>query len=163
MNAHLKIRVAKVDIQRVIASLELCPGFNDDEQLKADMLEGETELFEIVRRLLNENEDDEGAILALKAQIEDRNIRKARAEQRRNARREERHLCQLVARATGLRYLTDNVGTEMNPRLFSWYSLPESPALRDLNLSPFDAAENAAWLRQEAEAREKHERSRGRS
>lgn len=82
MNAHLQIRIAKTDIQRVMASLELAHGFDDDHQLKLDCLEAETELLEVVRQLLNDNEDDEGQIAALDEQIDVRSIRRERAEQR---------------------------------------------------------------------------------
>lgn len=82
------LRVAKVDIQRVLASLELAPGFDgEDHKLKLDMLEGETELLEVVRRLLNENEDDEGVIAALDAQVDSRAIRIERAKARIEARK----------------------------------------------------------------------------
>lgn len=83
MNAHLKIRIAKTDIQRVLASLELAPGFDpDDTQLKADMLEAETSLHDVVSQLLAENEDDEGTIAALDAQVDARSIRIERAKAR---------------------------------------------------------------------------------
>lgn len=82
MNQHRAIKIAKIDIQRVMASLELAPGQDDDHQLKLDMLEGETELLEVVRALLNANEDDEGVILSLDGQIADRKTRKERAEAR---------------------------------------------------------------------------------
>ena len=84
---NLAIRIAQTDIKRALASLELCPGFDDDEQLKLDTLEGETELFELVRQLLDENEADEGQIAALKEQIEARKVRKERAEARIDARK----------------------------------------------------------------------------
>lgn len=80
-------KVAKIDIRRIIASLELCPGFDDDEKLKLDMLEGETELNELASKLLSENEDDEGLIDALKAQTEARRERKSRIETRIEARK----------------------------------------------------------------------------
>jgi hypothetical protein len=88
MNAHLKIRIAKTDIQRVLASLALAPGFDpDDEQIKSDMLEGETGLHEVVSQLLAENEDDEGIIAALDEQVAARGIRMERAEKRIEARK----------------------------------------------------------------------------
>lgn len=86
MNLHREIRIAKVDIQRVVASLDLCPGFADDD-LKRDMLEGETEFFEIVAQLLAANEDDEGVIAALDAQMAERAIRAERAKARIDARK----------------------------------------------------------------------------
>lgn len=87
MNLHREIKIAKIDIQRVVASLELCPGFDDDEQLKIDMLEGETGLFEIIAQLLNENEDDAGDIVKLDAQMTERAIRAERAKARIEARK----------------------------------------------------------------------------
>jgi hypothetical protein len=79
MNQHHAVRVAKTDIQRILAVLALTPGLELDEQLKLSMLEGETDLFEVVRALLNENEDDDGTIAALDKQVDDRAIRIERA------------------------------------------------------------------------------------
>lgn len=59
----------------------------DDDRLKLDMLEGETNIFELTRRLLDNIEQDEGAKAALITQIQDRNERKARAEHRIEAHR----------------------------------------------------------------------------
>lgn len=87
MNAHVAIKVAKVDIQRALAILELCPGIELDEQLKLSTLEGETELCEIVSQLLAESEDDEGMIEAIKEQVAVRRERIARLENRIEARR----------------------------------------------------------------------------
>lgn len=66
----------------------LADAYGDDDQLLADTLEGETDLYELVGRLLDGIERDEGDIAALKSQIDDRNIRKARCEGRIKARRE---------------------------------------------------------------------------
>lgn len=87
MNQHATIRVAKADIQRALAILDLCPGLELDEQLKLSTLEGETELNELVAELLSGNEEDEGLIEALKAQIECRRDRKGRLEARIDARK----------------------------------------------------------------------------
>lgn len=87
MNTHVAIRVAKVDIRRALAILELCPGLDLDEQLKLSTLEGETELNELASMLLAENEDDDGMIEQVKAQIEVRRERIARFEQRIEARK----------------------------------------------------------------------------
>jgi hypothetical protein len=87
MNTQLAIRITKTDIQRILASIALAPGFDDDHTLKVDMLEGETDLFEIVGRLLNENEDDDGIIAALDEQIDARAIRIERAKARIDARK----------------------------------------------------------------------------
>jgi hypothetical protein len=68
--------------------LNLADAFGDDEQLKIDMLEGETDLLDQVRRLLNGIETDEGDKAALKSQIEDRKSRMDRCDHRIEARRE---------------------------------------------------------------------------
>lgn len=59
----------------------------DDEDLKLDTLEGETDLFELVAKLLERIENAEGDRAALVSQIQDRNERKARAEKRIEANR----------------------------------------------------------------------------
>lgn len=87
MNKHVAIKIAKVDIARALSILELCSGLDADEQLKFSTLEGETELNEIVSALLAEIEDDEGTIENIKAQIKVRNERKARFENRIEARK----------------------------------------------------------------------------
>jgi len=74
------ITLARSQIEGVLDALNHF--LHDDEQLRLDMLEGETDLFAVVRRLLNDNEEDEGVILALKSQVEDRKARKDRAEHR---------------------------------------------------------------------------------
>lgn len=81
MNAHPNIPLAKAQVAQVLADLELFLA-GDDEALKLDMIEGETDLFKIVRALLNANEDDAGRIEALKSQIDQRKDRKASAEAR---------------------------------------------------------------------------------
>lgn len=83
----LAIRVAKTEIQRILSVLALTPGLELDEQLKLSMLEGETELFEVVRALLNENEEDEGNIAQLDKQADARALRIERAKARIEARK----------------------------------------------------------------------------
>lgn len=63
-------------------------GADDDERLLLDTLEGETDLFELSKRLLDGIERDEGDVNALAVQIEDRRARQARAKARVEARRE---------------------------------------------------------------------------
>jgi hypothetical protein len=60
----------------------------EDQQLLADMLEGETNLLDFASRLLSQNEDDEGVINALAEQIEDRKTRQERAKRRVSSRRD---------------------------------------------------------------------------
>lgn len=87
MNYHVAVKLAKVDIGRALAILELCPDLEIDEQLKLSTLEGETELNEIVSMLLAESEDDEGMIAQVKEQIAVRKERIARFERRIETRR----------------------------------------------------------------------------
>lgn len=60
----------------------------DDQQLLADCLEGETDLYEFASRLLSQNEDDEGVVNALSEQIDDRKTRQERAKKRIASRRD---------------------------------------------------------------------------
>jgi hypothetical protein len=87
MNAYAQIKVTKAQISRAMAILELSPGFDLDEQLKLSTLEGETGLNELVSQLIGDNEEDEGIIDAVKAQIEVRRERIHRLEHRVEARR----------------------------------------------------------------------------
>lgn len=86
MNTHVEIKLAKAQIGSV---LEVLNHFlsGDDEALKLDMLEGETSLNEIVSALLAANEDDEGIIAALDAQVDVRAARKERLGNRIDARK----------------------------------------------------------------------------
>lgn len=86
MNQFVQIRVAKAQIGDVLEALahHLDEG---DEALKLDMLEGETVFQDVVSRLLAENEDDEGVIAALDAQIDVRAARKERMQSRIDARK----------------------------------------------------------------------------
>ena len=89
MNTHVQIKITKAQIGRALAILKLCPGMDLDEQLKLSTLEGETDLYELVRTLLDLNEDDEGTIAVLDAQVDARALRieraKARVETRKKA------------------------------------------------------------------------------
>lgn len=59
----------------------------DDEDLILDCLEAETELFEVVRILLEQNESDEGNKVALSEQMAARKERRDRCDARIEARR----------------------------------------------------------------------------
>lgn len=73
--------------QQVAAIVAMLPD-DDDDQLRADMLEAETNLYEFASKLLASNEDDEGVVNALADQIDDRKARQERAKHRIAARRE---------------------------------------------------------------------------
>lgn len=68
-------------VQQVAAVVAMLPD-DGDEQLRADMLEGETNLYEFASKLLAHNEDDEGVVNALAEQIDDRKVRQDRAKSR---------------------------------------------------------------------------------
>lgn len=72
--------------QQVAAIVAMLP--DDDEQLRADMLEGETDLHEFVSKLLSWIEEDEGVVNALSEQIEARKERQERAKSRVSNRRD---------------------------------------------------------------------------
>ena len=57
-------------------------GVDDDDRLVIDTLEGETDLFAMLSKLLGQIEDDEGVIATLKEQIDSRKHRMAAAEAR---------------------------------------------------------------------------------
>lgn len=80
----------RVDLtaQQVAAiRLYLAEEFCDDEELLLDTLEGETNLFECVRSLLNGIEDDEGSKATLTIQMDDRKQRRDRCDARIQVRR----------------------------------------------------------------------------
>jgi hypothetical protein len=78
--------LTKMQVESVMLSLR--DQFEDDEQLKLDTLEGETDLFELSRRILDGIEADEGDSAALAEQMEARKVRKDRCAARIKARRQ---------------------------------------------------------------------------
>lgn len=76
MNAP-RIDLTKIQVSAVATHLRDAMG--DDEQLYLDTLEGETDLYELVRLLLEKIEEDEGNQAKLAEQIADRTLRKQRA------------------------------------------------------------------------------------
>lgn len=75
-----------IQVQAVMAALH--DAFDDDERLKLDTLEGETDLFPLLARLLDRIEEEDGTVAALASQIDDRRVRKDRAAKRKDAYRE---------------------------------------------------------------------------
>lgn len=75
-----RLDLTKIQVEAIAAHLR--DQLDDDERAYLDTLEGQTDLFEWVRRLLGKIEEDEGNVAALKEQIADRTARKSRAEQR---------------------------------------------------------------------------------
>ena len=62
----MRTDIALLQVQNVMAALG--SHFDDDERLKLDTLEGETDLFAILPKLLDRLEDEEGNIAALAEQ-----------------------------------------------------------------------------------------------
>lgn len=75
-----RLDLTRIQVSAIAAMLR--DELGEDERAYLDTLEGETDLYEWVSRLLGKIEDDEGIIAALSAQIEDRNLRKSRAGER---------------------------------------------------------------------------------
>ena len=73
--------------QQVAAVVAMLPD-EEDDRLRADMLEAETDLHEFAAKLLAHNEDDEGVVNALAEQIDDRRARLDRAKTRITHRRD---------------------------------------------------------------------------
>lgn len=82
----MRADLTRIQVETVM--LHLRDQFEDDERLKLDMLEGETNLFELVGRLLDRIEEEDGTVAALSEQIGDRQARKLRATARKDAYRE---------------------------------------------------------------------------
>jgi hypothetical protein len=76
----MRFDLTKMQVSAVAAMLR--DELQEDERLYLDTLEGETDLYELTRHLLNQIEQDEGVQAVLAAQIDDRAARKKRAEER---------------------------------------------------------------------------------
>ena len=82
----MRIDIEKIKIQQVVDAIQA--QYPDDDQLLADMVEGETDLYTIAGRLLEANEHDNGMLASLDSQIADRQSRKARFKLRVSSRRD---------------------------------------------------------------------------
>lgn len=76
----MRIDLTKMQVGAVATMLR--DVLTEDERLYLDTLEGETDLNECIRQLLDKIEEDEGIQAALAEQIADRAARKARAAER---------------------------------------------------------------------------------
>ena len=83
MNLHLTLAQAKALKIMLVES-----GDDGDERLLVDMVDGETDAFDLVRKLLNEIEIDEGIHAALTEQMAIRKARRDRSEARNEKRRD---------------------------------------------------------------------------
>lgn len=75
-----------VDVANVLADIDgllaAYPELTEDEDLRRDMLEGETAAYDVLTRLLNIERDADSMSKAVAARITDLSARKARAEKR---------------------------------------------------------------------------------
>ena len=81
-----RLDLTRIQVEAIASHLR--DQLDDDERAYLDTLEGETDMFEWVRRLLDRIEADEGMGMALAEQISDRTLRKKRCETRISASRE---------------------------------------------------------------------------
>jgi len=84
----MRADLTQIQVKAVVNHLRDMLGDEPDEQLLLDTLEGETDAFELVAKLLEGIERDEGDVNALDGQIADRRERRTRAEKRIDGRRE---------------------------------------------------------------------------
>lgn len=80
-----------VDVANVLADIDgllaAYPELAEDEDLRRDMLEGETSAFAVLTRLLNIERDADSMAKAVASRVSDLQARKARAEKRKDAMR----------------------------------------------------------------------------
>jgi len=84
----MRADLTAIQVRAILDHLRDSLGMEPDEQLLFDTLEGETDAFEMIAKLLSWIERDEGDKAALVQQISDRTERKGRAEKRIEVRRE---------------------------------------------------------------------------
>lgn len=76
----------QADVTNVLADIDALlaayPELAEDDQLRADMLEGETDAFSVLTRLLNVEREGDSMAKAVAGRISDLQTRKARAEKR---------------------------------------------------------------------------------
>lgn len=80
-----------VDVSNVLADIDLLlgeyPEIMEDDELKRDMLEGSTSLYEVLGRLITIERDADSMTKAITSRIADLNARKDRASKRKDAMR----------------------------------------------------------------------------
>lgn len=76
----MRLDLTRIQVEAIATMLR--DELGEDERAYLDTLEGETDLYEWVGRLLGNIEEDEGIQAALASQIDDRTLRKNRAGER---------------------------------------------------------------------------------
>src|SRR5690606_22204550 len=84
-NAYLDAQFVKAEIAKLI---EAYPELADDETLRADMIEGETDAVRIIERLLSAKLDDDSMVSAVKDRQEAIAARRARYERASEAKKQ---------------------------------------------------------------------------
>jgi len=110
-----------IQVRAVLSMLRDTLGEEPDEQLLLDSLEGETDLFELVSRILNRIELEEGNRDALTKQMDDRKIRRDRCDGRIKGYRE------------GIMALMESAGIDKLPLPEASLSLRTLPASLKVN------------------------------
>lgn len=119
--------------QQIDALLTEYPELQEDEVLRADMLEGETELASIMKWLLNQEREAASMTDAIKLRSKEIGERKARYERRSEAMRK---LMQSVLDRADLRKI------ELPEATISLRSVPRSLVIEDENLLPLEYGSN---------------------
>jgi hypothetical protein len=78
----MRADLTQIQVRTVVTMLRDAYGEEQDEKLLLDMLEGQTDLFEISARLLDKMEREEGDRDALTKQMDDRKVRRDRCDAR---------------------------------------------------------------------------------
>lgn len=97
MNARAQIAELQQAITNLLAAY---PELAEDEVLRADMFEAETDLHEVLSSLVSMQADDDAMVAAIKLRIDDLHARKARYERRKEGLRS---LIQSVMDKAGLK------------------------------------------------------------
>lgn len=84
----MRVDLTQIQVRAVVTMLRGSLGEEPDDQLLLDMLEGETDLMEISRRILNAIEEEEGSRAVLTDQMDARKLRRDRCDARIKAHRE---------------------------------------------------------------------------
>lgn len=84
----MRADLTALQVRAVVTMLRDAFGDEPDEQLLLDTLEGETDLFEMARKLLDGIERDEGDKAVLTEQMDVRKVRRDRCDSRNKARRD---------------------------------------------------------------------------
>jgi hypothetical protein len=121
----MRVDLTAIQVRAIVTNMR--DHFAEDEQFLLDTLEGETDLFELLTKLLDGMERDDGDIASLTEQMATRKERRDRAEARKASRRE---AIQALLEATGRDKLTLPEAT------LSIRKVPPKPVVSDAEALP---------------------------